>query len=134
VKRAIAIVAFVSLAAGCGGGGPMPAQTGAPNKAEEKDEDGGGGSTATPSGTDADKMITTPDAAQKQFDDAQQAFDASGGDCAQMCKALASMQRATDHLCTLAGDDLDGKKRCDDARARVETAEAKVKSSCGGCG
>jgi hypothetical protein len=79
-------------------------------------------------------MITTPEAAQKQLDEAQQAFDASTGDCAQMCKALASMQRATDHLCTLAGEDLDGKKRCDEARARVDSAEAKLKASCGGCG
>jgi hypothetical protein len=70
--------------------------------------------------------------AQVSFDEAETAFTAAGNDCAQLCKALGSMSRATERLCELAkesGDD----KRCTDATTRLETAKTKVKSSCGVC-
>lgn len=69
---------------------------------------------------------------QAVFDEASTAFAAAGSDCAQLCKALGSMTRSTLHLCELAkqsGDD----KRCTDATGKLESARAKVKSSCGGC-
>jgi hypothetical protein len=53
-----------------------------------------------------------------------------GEPCAVACKALASMVSSADRLCQLSGDN-DG--RCDDARARVRGAAARVKSSCPGC-
>jgi hypothetical protein len=69
------------------------------------------------------------------FDQSEAAFTAAGTDCAQLCKALASMQRAADHLCDLTKDgaDLD-KQKCTDARARVTTAKDRVAKACGGCG
>lgn len=71
--------------------------------------------------------------AQGELEDAQSAFTAAGSDCASLCKALASMTRATDHLCELAKEAADP-KRCDDAKGRLDSAQAKVKSTCGGCG
>src|SRR5271170_5293992 len=57
---------------------------------------------------------------------------ASAGDrCATACKALASMTASADHLCQLTGE---GDGRCDDARARVRGAGARVRSACPGCG
>jgi hypothetical protein len=72
--------------------------------------------------------------AQISFDDSVKAFEASGGQCASMCKALASMERAADHLCDLTKDGgADDKKRCDDAQAKVVNARERIKSSCGAC-
>ena len=53
-----------------------------------------------------------------------------GDPCTVACKALASMVSSAERLCHLAGEN-DG--RCDDARARVRGASARVKSSCPGC-
>jgi hypothetical protein len=73
--------------------------------------------------------------AKVAFDQSEAAFNASGTDCAQMCKALASMQRAADHLCDLTKDGADlEKQKCTDARARVTTAKDRVSKMCGGCG
>jgi hypothetical protein len=56
---------------------------------------------------------------------------ASGSPCLTACAALASMERAADHLCTLAGA---GDARCADARARVKGATARVRTTCPACG
>lgn len=50
--------------------------------------------------------------------------------CALACRALASMERATDHLCGLAGD---ADERCTGARGRVERARERVAASCPTC-
>jgi hypothetical protein len=42
------------------------------------------------------------------------------------------MERATQHLCTLAADP-DDQKRCDDAQHRLAAARERVRSSCGTC-
>jgi hypothetical protein len=42
------------------------------------------------------------------------------------------MERATQHLCTLASDP-DDQKRCDDAQHRLAAARERVRSSCGTC-
>ena len=69
------------------------------------------------------------------FDQSEAAFTASGTDCAQLCKALASMQRAADHLCDLTKDGADlEKQKCTDARVRVTSAKDRVAKVCGGCG
>ncbi len=50
--------------------------------------------------------------------------------CSTACSALASMERATTHLCDLAGGD---DARCSRARARVENASARVHAACPAC-
>jgi hypothetical protein len=71
--------------------------------------------------------------AQTSFEDAESAFTAAGNDCVQLCKALASMNNATERLCELAKDNGD-EQRCTDAKNKLDAARAKVKSTCGGCG
>ena len=70
--------------------------------------------------------------AEVSFNDAETAFAAAGNDCAQLCKALGSMTNATDRLCELAKENGDD-KRCDAAKSKLDTARAKVKSTCGEC-
>ncbi|MCC6552773.1 MAG: hypothetical protein IT372_07095 [Polyangiaceae bacterium] len=53
-----------------------------------------------------------------------------GDPCATACRALASMSRAADHLCGLAGE---GDARCGDARARVKSATDRVHHQCPAC-
>jgi hypothetical protein len=50
--------------------------------------------------------------------------------CSTACTALASMERAADHLCGLAGDE---DARCQGARTRVKDAGARVHAACPAC-
>jgi hypothetical protein len=50
------------------------------------------------------------------------------GNCAAACRALASLERAADHLCALSSA-----SECADARSRVETARDRVAKACGAC-
>jgi hypothetical protein len=76
----------------------------------------------------------TIEEAQHAFDEARDAFAASGTDCVIMCRALQSMARAAERICALThGGDAAAKKRCDDARAKVEEAKKKVLAACPGC-
>lgn len=50
--------------------------------------------------------------------------------CSTACRALASMERATEHLCALAGD---GDPRCENARSRVRGADERVRATCPAC-
>ncbi|UQA56104.1 hypothetical protein [Polyangium aurulentum] len=50
--------------------------------------------------------------------------------CTTACRALASMGRAADHLCGLAGAE---DPRCDNARQRLSAAQSRVRQSCPGC-
>jgi hypothetical protein len=54
----------------------------------------------------------------------------SSDPCANACRALASMERATTHLCSLAGD---ADARCEGARGRVKSASARVHAECPAC-
>jgi hypothetical protein len=54
----------------------------------------------------------------------------AGDSCATACTALASMTRAADHVCALAGA---ADARCSNARDRVKNAAARVHSSCPVC-
>ncbi len=54
----------------------------------------------------------------------------SSDPCANACRALASMERATSHLCALAGD---ADARCEGARTRVKNAGARVHAECPAC-
>lgn len=71
-------------------------------------------------------------AARVELARAEAALAAAQGDCAQACRALASMQRATNHLCALVEGSDDG-RRCEDARRRLLAARDRVRSSCGEC-
>ncbi|MFO0553277.1 MAG: hypothetical protein U0271_33140 [Polyangiaceae bacterium] len=54
----------------------------------------------------------------------------SDGDvCETACDALASMKRATEHVCSLAGPG----EHCDTARARTNRAEQRVRARCPDC-
>jgi hypothetical protein len=59
-----------------------------------------------------------------------EAAQASASPCATACRALASMGRATEHLCGLAGE---SDQRCAGARARVKSATDRVQAQCPGC-
>ena len=64
--------------------------------------------------------------ARGELDRASADLEAGLAECSSACRALASMERAADHLC-----ELDGAKECSSAKERVERARAKVKGS--GC-
>src|SRR5262249_37279738 len=53
--------------------------------------------------------------------------NATPADCETACKALESMERAAQHICTVAPD------HCDEAKARVAAARERVKSACPTC-
>jgi hypothetical protein len=72
-------------------------------------------------------------AARAELDRAQHDLDSAASDCESACRALASMERATSHLCSLA-EDPDDQSRCGDARRRLTTAQGRVRAACGGCG
>ncbi len=50
--------------------------------------------------------------------------------CTTACRALASMERAAEHLCDLSGSD---NARCDSARSRVKNATERVYAQCPSC-
>lgn len=50
--------------------------------------------------------------------------------CATACRALESMRRSVHHVCGLVGE---GDTRCDGARARVNSAESRVRAACPSC-
>jgi hypothetical protein len=138
--RSIAIALLLGV--GCGGasksGGassppaPSPSTSATPtDDASSKVIESDSADEAKPGAEGA--MLTAP-AAQRAFDTASAAIEAAGGSCETMCKALASMQRAADRLCEIAASDVGESKRCEDARARVESARKKVTTQCGGCG
>jgi hypothetical protein len=51
-----------------------------------------------------------------------------GTSCAAACRALASLERAADHLCALSDP-----SECADAKSRVERARDRVLKACGDC-
>jgi hypothetical protein len=72
-------------------------------------------------------------AARAELDRAQRELESAANDCESACRALASMERATSHLCSLA-EEPDDQRRCEDARVRLTTARGRVRAACGGCG
>ncbi|WP_437339091.1 hypothetical protein [Sorangium sp. So ce394] len=59
-----------------------------------------------------------------------EAAPVSAAPCETACRALASMSRAAQHLCGLAGD---ADARCDAARTRVKSATDRVEARCPRC-
>jgi hypothetical protein len=72
-------------------------------------------------------------AASNELDQAARDLDLASSSCESACRALASMERATTHLCSLA-DQPDDQRRCDDARQRLLAARTRVRAACGTCG
>ena len=137
--RALALlVAFAGTACGGAGGGassPPPAAGGVPRKTTtvHEEQDGEAASDKATTSTGATPTMDGIGRAERELGESLDAFAAAAGDCARLCKALASMQRAAGHLCALTDGDDAQRGRCDAARARVDAARDKVKSSCGGC-
>jgi hypothetical protein len=67
-------------------------------------------------------------AARQDWQTSEHEFDLAAADCQTACKALASLERAANHLCAVAEPD-----ECTDARARVDRARRAVSQQCGGC-
>ena len=67
-------------------------------------------------------------AGRADFQKSEHEFQLAATDCTLACKALASLQRAADHLCAVADPD-----ECTDARARADRARRAVETQCGGC-
>jgi len=150
-KPAIAVLFTSGLfVAACGGAAPeakSPAQA-APVSNTDQPPSGAGASGAQPSAM-PDSAPSVPvstesndptgwsrDAelrgARRDLQLATRELDSSLGDCANVCRALSSLERATAHLCALASGDSDH-NACDDAKTRVTHARAQIKASCGTC-
>lgn len=67
-------------------------------------------------------------AARQDFQTSERDFQVAATDCQAACKALASLERAANHLCAVAEPD-----ECTDARSRVDRARRAVSQQCGGC-
>jgi predicted lipid-binding transport protein (Tim44 family) len=80
----------------------------------------------------ADERPSLRMAARADVDRAERDLDAAMTSCESACRALASMDRATTNLCSLA-DERDDQRRCDDARQRLAAARARVRAACGAC-
>jgi hypothetical protein len=89
-----------------------------------------------PAGPQSAGEVPDPSAARRaaraDLDRAQRELEVAVGSCDTACRALASMERATAHLCSLA-DGPDDRRRCEDARQRLTSAQGRVRSACGAC-
>ena len=66
--------------------------------------------------------------ARNDFQSREHEVELAASDCQAACKALASLERAANHLCAVAEPE-----ECTDARVRVDRAKRAVTSQCGGC-
>jgi hypothetical protein len=79
------------------------------------------GQPGQPGGTQGDPWI--------EFQSARGQFDATTSDCAVACKALASIDRATGHVCGMAA----ATDHCSSARETLKAARRKVRAECTIC-
>ncbi len=70
--------------------------------------------------------------ARAEVNQAEKDLEASATDCVAACRALASMERATGHLCDLATLH-DDRRFCEDAKTKVLAARDRIRSACGTC-
>lgn len=132
---------------GCAGAAPAKAPPASPAAAPANAESPPAGSPATelegpraaPSPAPPPVETTQPTqpeaaraSARVEMDRAERELDTAAGDCQSACRALASMERATTHLCSLADQD-DDRRRCEDARRRLSEARNRVRAACGAC-
>lgn len=66
--------------------------------------------------------------ARTDFQGREHDLELAASDCQAACKALASLERAANHLCAVAEPE-----ECTDARVRVDRARRAVSQQCGGC-
>ncbi|WP_437760363.1 hypothetical protein [Sorangium sp. So ce1389] len=85
-------------------------------------------SPAPPAAADSAPRATT--AGREHPSKKAEAEQVSAAPCETACRALASMSRAAQHLCGLAGD---ADQRCDAARTRVKSATDRVEAQCPRC-
>lgn len=90
-----------------------------------------GGLTPGAGQPSGDKGANAPDQPSMKEDRSDGAAPAAGDRCEIACRALGSMERATSHLCDLAGD---GDDRCSSAKERVASAKERVVAACPACG
>ena len=101
-------------------------QKGASPPPVEQDRDTQTGAPGTDATETHAPKKTPVAAARSELDRAAADVEAGLTECTSACRALASMERAAEHLC-----ELDGAEECSSAKERVERARAKVKNS--GC-
>ena len=85
-----------------------------------------GGKERAPAAASESQPIADP-AAGKAIDEAERTIEASGGDCARSCEALAKMTDARVKLCAPRTS------ACPDAERREDDARRNVVSYCGKC-
>jgi hypothetical protein len=144
-KRSLGVVAFVLLAA-CGGAAQSPASS--PTAAPAVDTPALNSSGAPPPTTQSQQPGQADRAlggaaqsdekrvdARAELEEAVHQLDASMNECAAACRALASMERATTHLCDIAQHaESDGDRTtCDDARKKLRAARERVRRACTTC-
>lgn len=88
-----------------------------------------------PAGLPSPGVPPEPPSPKRPPRDAQKAPEtppaiAAGDRCEIACRALASMLSAARHLCSLAGET---DARCHNARARVQSAQTRVRTGCPSC-
>ncbi len=83
----------------------------------------------SPSGSGGADFPESIGAARGELEKASHEVDqANAADCQAACKALASLERAANHLCMVAEPD-----ECTDARSRLDRARRAITAQCGGC-
>jgi hypothetical protein len=82
-----------------------------------------------PTSSEASPGRERADSAWFELQQARGELDATTGDCALACKALASMDRATSHVCGVAPEDA----HCGNARETLKTARRRVRAECMAC-
>ena len=118
MRRAFAVIAIGALLASCAAETASQTPAAVPNE---------------PS-----RMEAAPDRgvaigrARQDLEQAQVELREAQGDCARACKALASMERATQQLCDLASSP-DDQRACEDARGKLDSSRKQVQSTCGDC-
>jgi hypothetical protein len=152
--RRRALIAFsATVLASCGGGMPASAPESAPSKESETppqayppQQQPGYGAPAPTGGGDFAQPPPAPPAppgqgpategaqpsveqASLELDRAATELSAAGSDCARACKALRSMNRASERICALDPDE-SAAGRCRRARERVTEAAERVRRSC----
>jgi hypothetical protein len=70
--------------------------------------------------------------AKNEIKQAEIELGQAGSDCSRACKALASMERATAHLCSVVATP-DDQQSCDDAKQKLQSSRERVKGACGEC-
>ncbi len=92
--------------------------------------------TSTPRDQDQsvapEPLAATRERAKSEIKQAEIELTQAGSDCTRACKALASMERATAHLCSVVITP-DEQQSCDDARQKLQSSRDRVRTTCGEC-